>query len=198
MSKGFFSSCRSLLKNKFVLALLLLNLAAIFILVGVLVRRGREENLPLYYEKEVQAACEEFGLPKELVLAVIRTESDFRPDALSPVGARGLMQLTEPALSDVNRYLKTDYRFDDMYDPKINIRCGTCYLFLMYRQFGRYDTALAAYNAGPGVVAGWLADSQYSENGRLVRIPFRETDDYVCRVTDFWEGYIALYKDKSK
>ncbi len=188
----------ALLKNKMVVVLLLLNLVAILVLIGVLIRQGREENTPLYYETYVLAACEEFQMPKELVLAVIRTESDFRPRAESSVGARGLMQMTESALSDVNLQLKTSYSFEDMFDPEINIRCGTCYLSRMYRQFGDYEIALAAYNAGPGVVSNWLSDDRYAENGRLILIPYPETEAYVRRVMAFREEYMELYQEKLK
>jgi soluble lytic murein transglycosylase-like protein len=96
------------------------------------------------YAAIIEAAAREHRLPVELVRAVIQVESGFQALAVSPKGAIGLMQLmpkTALALS-----------VDNPFDPVQNIRGGTRYLRQMLDQFGDLSRALAAYNAGPGVV----------------------------------------------
>ena len=92
----------------------------------------------------VEKSSREENIPKALIYAVIRTESNFNPRAVSDAGAVGLMQLMEAAAYD------TGVR--DRFDPRQNIAGGTKYLRMMLDQFGSLDLALAAYNAGPGTV----------------------------------------------
>lgn len=186
------------LKSKTTLVLICLNLVAIAILLNVIAHRKQEENAPLYYRELVQAACEEFDVPQELVFAVIRVESNFRADAESEAGARGLMQITSITLEEINTRLGTDYDFGDMFDAQTNIRCGTFYLSYLYKRFGDSKTVYAAYNAGPTVVSRWLMDERYAPNGTLIQIPYPETEKYVEKVSKFREEYIKLYKEKIK
>jgi soluble lytic murein transglycosylase-like protein len=115
------------------------------------------------FDEMIADAASTYGVDKGLVKAVIHTESGFNPNAKSPPGARGLMQLM-PA---------TARRFDvaDSYDPKQNIRGGTRYLGYLIDRFKNLELALAAYNAGEGNV---------DKYGGIP--PFAETQDYVRRV----------------
>lgn len=77
----------------------------------------------------------------------------------------------------------------------MNIRYGTYFLSILYDEFGSWDTAFAAYNAGRSRVIGWLEDPDVSENGMLVNIPIKETREYVKRVNSGTEIYREIYKD---
>jgi soluble lytic murein transglycosylase-like protein len=118
------------------------------------------------YAGIVAATAERYRLPAELILAVMETESNFNPWAVSRAGARGLMQLMPgtAALMGVPR--------GRIHDPHENIEGGARYLRMMWDRFGRLDLALAAYNAGPEAVERY---------GRQIP-PFRETLAYVPRV----------------
>ena len=155
-----------------------------------LVRERRERT----YLPMVSAACTEFSVPVAMVMAVIRTESNFRPDAVSSAGAMGLMQLLPETFSYLcMQKLGEPERADEICNPQTNIRYGTYYLSYLYARFGSWRVALAAYNAGEGRVSEWLADSTLSQNNELLRIPFPETAAYVEKTWDAYETYLIKY-----
>lgn len=151
------------------------------------------KKLPCDYAEFVEAAAAETGLDKFLIYAVISTESDFRPEAVSSAGAVGLMQVTPSTGEWLGK--KYDLPFDDLTDPATNIALGSHLLLYLKKQYdGDLTLMLAAYNAGVGNVKKWLADPAYSSDGlTLSRIPFRETSQYIKKVTTRYELYCELY-----
>lgn len=122
--------------------------------------------LAVPYAKFISDSAQVHGVAPELVASVIAVESNFNPNAISWRSARGLMQLLP----------QTAARFGvtKVFDPKQNIEGGTSYLKeLLLRYNGDLNLTLAAYNAGPGRV----------ERYRSIP-PYRETRDYVRRVTE--------------
>lgn len=117
----------------------------------------------------IRRAAEATGLPVALIDAVIRTESGYRPHAVSRAGAQGLMQLmpaTARSLGVANAF-----------DPEENIMGGARYLRKMYDRFGSLRLAIAAYNAGPQAVK--------KHDGIP---PYRETERYVATVLSRYEA----------
>ena len=170
-----------------------LSLSLIFLALAELTAPQRRTQREKRYLDQARSAAREFDVPLAMVLAVIRTESDFYPDAISRAGACGLMQL----MPDTFRFLQQD-RFDEqlpdnaIFDPAVNLRYGTYYLSYLYRRFGSWSTALAAYNAGEGRVTEWLKDPTLSQNGVLISIPYAETYHYVTNTLSAFE----VYRDK--
>jgi soluble lytic murein transglycosylase len=123
-------------------------------------------------------------LEPSLILAVIRTESSFRENAVSRSGAMGLMQIMPPTAEEMARYMGIEnFAPEDVWQPEINIAIGCFYLNRLVNQYGDIDLGLAAYNAGQGNVNSWLANPEYSKDGKtLDTIPFPETDNYLRRV----------------
>lgn len=123
------------------------------------------------YDPIIHAACQRFGVDRDLVRAVIKAESSFNYRAISPKGAQGLMQLMPQTAQEMSVF--------DPFDPVENIYGGVRYLKQLLSRFdGKLPLALAAYNAGPEKVA----DQK--------QIPMiKETQDYVQRVLMYFQNY---------
>lgn len=153
-----------------------------------------KKSHPTEYLETVEKYANAHSVPKELIFAVIKTESKFKSDAVSSAGAVGLMQMTPETyawLCEKNSDPDTDPNF--LYTPEINIRYGVYYLDMLYSEFGSWEPALAAYNAGPSKVREWLKNPEYSSDGVLTYIPYKETREYVQKVMEAKDKYTELY-----
>ncbi len=131
--------------------------------------------------------------PVEWALAhsIIRQESMFDPEAQSPVGALGMMQLMPATAKVVAGREGVGYSRDRLTNPDYNIRLGSAYLAELLERFdGSYPMAAAAYNAGPGRVAEWIDMFGDPRTGEIdlidwiELIPISETRNYVQRVME--------------
>ncbi len=186
-------------RNPAAVLVIVLVCAAAIVLVffgGRLAVRGVLKSLyPLQYEKEVEIGCQTQGLEKSFVFAVIKCESGFDSEAVSSVGARGLMQLMPETFRWLQSKTGDELDDDELFDPAVNVRYGCYLLRILLSEFsGEQDVAVAAYHAGIGNVSSWLQDERYSANGStLHRIPFGTTAAYVKRVKKVQRIYAALY-----
>lgn len=153
---------------------------------------------PVKYRELVQKYSKEYGVDPFLVFAIIKVESNFDPDAVSPKNAAGLMQITEKTGGWGARELDIkNYKHEMLFDPGTNVRLGCWYLSVLYGEFGKTDLVIAAYNGGSGNVSQWLNDSHLSSTGKqLDRIPFRETERYLKKVTNSYKIYKRLYENR--
>ena len=150
----------------------------------------------LAYTEEILASAEELDLDPYLVCGVIFTESAFRPEARSSVGALGLMQLMPATGLEEAELLEIEGVTEDrLTEPALNIRLGCNYLRKLLDEFGTESVALAAYNAGPGRVRQWLKEYGKKEDGYILYIPYPETSKYVGRVQSAKGVYERLYPD---
>jgi Transglycosylase SLT domain len=125
------------------------------------------------YDSIIRQAAQTYGVSEGLIKAVMHTESGFNVQARSPVGAQGLMQLM-PATA-------RRFNVSNAYDPQQNIMAGAKYLAWLLKRFnGNTTLALAGYNAGEGNVAKYKGVP-----------PFRETQDYVRRVSSRYQNLYA-------
>lgn len=154
-----------------------------------------ERSHPMDYKNYVEKYSKEYKVDRYLVYAVIKTESGFKADALSNVGARGLMQIMEDTFDWIKyRMGDTETAYFDMYDPEINIKYGCWFLGYLTEEFGNVEAVAAAYHAGRGKVNEWLADKNYSKDGvHLDEIPSSDTAHYVSKITKAKDIYVKLY-----
>ncbi len=142
---------------------------------------------PYAWRDEMRDAAQRRGIDPYLVAAVVREESSYYPRAMSPAGARGLMQLM-PATA---RLMAPP---GDLDDPGFNIELGTRFLAGLMREFNDPRLALAAYNAGPKNVRQWMSTRRTDDIEAFVeQIPFDETRLYVKRVVLAWDEYRRIY-----
>ena len=123
------------------------------------------------FDRYIIKSCNRYGVDPYLVKAVIKAESNFDPNAVSPKNAQGLMQITPPTAED--------FQVDDSFDPSSNIDGGVRILKSLIDEFdGDLKLALAAYNAGKYAVIKY---------GNKIP-PYPETQQYVIRVMDYYEN----------
>ncbi|MBQ3230281.1 MAG: lytic transglycosylase domain-containing protein [Clostridia bacterium] len=172
-----------------------LAVIAVFALLSFFVVNSLKKSFyPREYQETVARYSAEFNVPEPLIYAIIKCESDFRPEVVSSAGATGLMQLMPETFDWLAGLCGDGEPIGEITDPDANIKYGTFYLSYLYERFENWDTVLAAYNAGHGRVANWLKDSRYSENGvTLKNIPISETENYVNKVNKSQEQYQKLY-----
>lgn len=156
------------------------------VLILVLPRIWGDLIYPLDYEVLILDASEEYQVSPTLVAAVIYTESRFNHQAISRVGARGLMQIMPATGQGIAKRLgDTSFTTDHLFDPATNIRYGTYYLrYLLDRYDNEIDLALAAYNGGGA------AANRFRESPHLVP---SETLGYVSKVQRSELRYRELY-----
>ena len=154
---------------------------------------------PLKYEDYVEVYAKENNLSPAFVYAVIKCESNFDKDAVSNVGATGLMQIMPDTFDWINMKLGEDKPYSAATDPDTNIRYG-CFLYgYLLSRYGKVKEALAAYHAGTGNADKWLSDPQYSSDGEsLHNIPFPTTNKYVKKVMLTENIYEKLYFRKEQ
>jgi soluble lytic murein transglycosylase-like protein len=133
--------------------------------------RPLKSNITDLYDHVISEASHTHGVSFSLLKALIKTESDFNPRAVSNAGARGLMQLMPENIKTL--------KIKNPFDPRENIMGGTQYLKQLIDRFnGKLPLALAAYNAGPGVVE------------KYQRVPpFKETENFVKQVMKYYSFF---------
>jgi soluble lytic murein transglycosylase len=145
--------------------------------------------------RTVAAEAAEFHVDSLLLVAIVRQESVFDAEALSPAGARGLAQLLPGTAALTARGLDVTFYPDWITVPDLNLHLGAAHLQELLRRFaGRVDVAVAAYNAGAAPVARWLARPGAADSDQFLElIPYQETRGYVRSVLRNRELYRALY-----
>ena len=174
----------------------LVMLAVLCVLAYYLNRVAEKRTYRLLYPDIVMEMSAEYQVDPYLVAAVIHCESSNNKEAVSPVGAMGLMQIMPDTGGWIAEKLEMKgFDQQQLFEPEINIRFGCWYLDYLSKKFnGNRTSVLAAYNGGPGNVEKWLADDRYSADGQLTDIPFPETERYIEKVQRAYEKYLTLYK----
>ena len=180
-----------------VLAMIAVSLIVSSLLVFGVLPRVLKNRFKLKYTEYICSYSREYDLDPTLVAAVIYTESGFRENATSRVGARGLMQIMPDTGREIAEALGESFSEDLLYQPEVSIRYGSYYLRRLLDRFDQNPAvALAAYNAGPHRAELWIAEYGLDSKGHICYIPYGETDQYVKRVLQAQENYAHLYSDE--
>jgi soluble lytic murein transglycosylase len=158
--------------------------------ITTLAQTGEFDDVTLRYPRpfleSVSSASKLAQLPQDWVLAVMRQESLFRRDAVSRADARGVMQMVPSTAAAVaHRWHLPSPARDGLFDPSIALPLGAAYLRELLDRYGEQLTlTLAAYNAGPAVVARWLPSKPMDPQIWIENIPYNETRGYVQHVLE--------------
>ena len=157
-----------------------------------------ELAFPLPWRDAVFRYSQANGLDPYMVAALIRQESEFNPKVVSKANAYGLTQILPATGRDLSRRLLKTRRFraESLFDPETNIQLGTFFLKRLLDSFdGRWEPALASYNAGRTRPAVWVGWAEYREPAEFVEsIPISETRNYVQLIVRNAAIYRALYQ----
>lgn len=175
---------------------------SVIIILGAVIslESGKIEKIfyPKKYSEYVEKYASEYNIDENLVYSIIKAESKFNEKALSRRGAKGLMQIADITRDWAIEELELSDDID-IYDPETNIRIGCWYLNTLYKEFGKTELVITAYNGGSGNVSKWLLDGEYSKDGEnLHNIPFSETERYTIKVNRYYKKYTELYSKEGR
>ena len=151
-----------------------------------------ELRFPILYREPISSYAQLHNLAPSMLFGLIRQESVFDAQIVSPAGARGLMQIMPATGRQIARQLGDRWRSSKvLFKPNINVKYGTSYLSgLLTRHNGNFALAAAGYNAGPHRVQQWLTGRKSMDSDIWVEtIPFKETRRYVRRVLAYTMVY---------
>ena len=183
------------LRKKRVLLLLFIS----FVLVLFLGSNWMSLFYPIHYKSEIRQEAIKYEVDSFLVASIIRVESNFKLGKESKKGALGLMQLMPDTAKWAMEMAKLpEVSLDNIKnEPGYNIKLGTWYLHNLSNQFDDNQIAvIAAYNAGPGNVKGWMEKELWDGTLEHVKdIPIGETRHYVQRVIHYYNQYTDIYHE---
>ena len=160
-----------------------------------------KQAYPLKYRDIIETQAEKYSIDPAFLYGMIRTESNFNPDAESSAGARGLMQIMPATFDWLQTHKGTEPKLDAsaLYDPQVNVEYGVYFLSILWEEYDDETVILSAYNAGMGNVDQWLSEEEHSSDGvTLHDIPYGETEQYVKNVLESQEMYRRLYGEEFK
>ena len=146
------------------------------------------------YKEYVEKYSAEYEVDKYLVYAIIKAESNFKENAVSNKGAKGLMQLMPKTAEEIAKKIEIKLDDNNILNPEININLGANYIAKLIKQYKNIGLALAAYNAGSGNVDSWIEKGILDSNGEnLEQIPYLETNNYVRKILRDYIIYKEIY-----
>ena len=152
---------------------------------------------PRDYDNYVKQVCDTYDIDHCLVMAIIREESNFDPNAQSVAGACGLMQLMPDTAMWVAEQAQMEISESDLFVPHHNINIGIWYIrWLIDEHYNENMMAavVAAYNAGHSTVDSWINNGTWNGSWEsLETVPYQETKEYLNRVKRSWEMYKNIY-----
>jgi len=152
-------------------------------------------RFPVTYLSQVQSNAGRQELDPAIIFGLMRQESMLDQNAMSAVGARGLMQIMPETGQQIARKLNEPWQAENsLFNPDVNIKYGAFYYKQLLTRFdGHFALAMAAYNAGPNRVSKWLPnDKSVPADIWIETIPYKETRKYVMSVL----SYSIIYQQR--
>ncbi|MCO4772342.1 MAG: lytic transglycosylase domain-containing protein, partial [Deltaproteobacteria bacterium] len=160
-------------------------------------RRAWTLAYPAAFSPHVWRAGWEGGVDPLLMLSIMRAESAYRHDAVSPVGALGLVQVMPATGSKVAALGEFEgFRVERLLEASVNIEIGTWYMGQLLERFGpgHFPLAVGSYNGGPHNIGRWLKAKVGADLEDFVEeVAFDETRNYIKKVTRYYAIYADLY-----
>jgi len=182
----------NLLRKKRIYALMLLAILLIFFVYS---DKIGEILYPVHYKEEIARSAAKYNVDPLLIAAIIRVETNFKPNETSKKGAIGIMQL----MPDTAKWVKESGDFrgkaDDQRNVAVDIDMGAWYVsWLLNHYNGNLNFTIAAYNAGQGNVNKWRSNGVWDGSKETIgNIPFGETRHYIQRVLYYYQKYHKIY-----
>lgn len=186
-----------IIKKKTIFIILIIVFIIGIIAIGDIPQKIKKQIYTKEYVEQVEKYSKEYQVDTNLVYAVIKAESNFKPNAKSNKNAIGLMQLMEDTAKDllkrVDLKITGEELKDKLYDVDININLGTKYLSVLLERYGNVEIAVTAYNAGIGTVDNWIEKGIIKSDGSdIENIPYKETNNYVRKILRDYKIYESL------
>ncbi len=153
---------------------------------------------PEAYKEDIFKFAKQRKIDPYLILSIMKAETQYKSDAISPVGAIGLMQFMPYTLDKLTALVGQDVKTPELFDPKKSIEMGAAYLKkLLIEMQDQNPLTAAAYNGGPHRVKAWIKKlGPVDYDVFIEHIPFAETRTYVKRVLTFRSIYDKIYQKK--
>ncbi|MBX3243369.1 MAG: transglycosylase SLT domain-containing protein [Acidobacteria bacterium] len=154
---------------------------------------------PTPYREDLINYSTAANVDPRFLLAIMRQESRFRPDAVSSAAASGLMQFIIPTAARMAQQVElNDFTDQDLFDPGTSILFGATYTGQMFRQFiNQPDAVAAGYNGGEENMQRWMKRSRSDQPERFVaEIQYAQTKDYVQKVMSAYRVYTTFYNEQ--
>jgi len=155
-------------------------------------------DYPVLFQADLLREAKKRKVDPRFMLAIMKQESSFKPNAKSPAGARGLLQFVyDTAIKYKDNAGYKNLQPDDLYNPSINIALGAEYIRFLKDEFdGLYEGIAASYNAGEDNALRWLNRSKPKDPGIFTaEVGFAETKNYVYKVMTNYRIYRELYDE---
>ncbi len=152
---------------------------------------------PITYQEYIEKYAKQYGVDKYMIYAIIKAESNFKPEVKSQSEAIGLMQLLEETAVEMSNSIENQIvSKEELYQPETNIKLGTSYYAYLLKHYkGNNILALTAYNAGMGNVDIWVKNGVIQPDGSdIENIPYKETNNYVRKILRDYQIYLNLYQ----
>ena len=188
--------------KKFIKAMIIIIvvLAIIFVLFRIInVQNIILQNIyPITYQEYVEEYSDKNNVDKYMIYAIIKAESNFKPNVKSKSNAIGLMQLLKGTAVEMSNSIdKEEITEESLYNPETNIKLGTSYYAYLLKHYkGNNILALTAYNAGMGNVDNWIKNGIIKSDGSdIENLPYKETNNYVRKILRDYKFYIKIYNN---